>query len=209
MPHRSLSSAFVLLAACSAGSETSPLAPIDAGTPATDSGSVVLDAGSAPRDAAAPSVDATGGGRVLLNEVCPSPDYIEITNVGTAAVDISGWLLADSENGPGTPAKFAEALTVPAGTVLSPGAYLYVQADLPDAASSCLDGGARFCFAASFGISGSKGEEIYLLRSDRSVVDQTGFAANAVGATQSWSRLPDGTGTFAVGAQTPAAPNAR
>lgn len=190
-----------LLAACSAGNETSPIVTFDAATHAAQ------DAAPPSRDASVTPPDGSAGGSAVINEVCPSPDYVELTNAGTAPVDLSGWILADSENGPGSPAKLTEALTFPAGTVLSPGAYLYVQADLPDAASSCLDGGARYCFAASFGISGSKGEEIYLLRPDRSVADQTGFAANAIGSAKSWSRLPDGVGAFALGEQTPAAPN--
>ncbi len=198
---RSTVCVFSLLAACSAGNETSPIVTLDAAKPPS------LDAAAPTLDASVAPPDGNAGGRAVINEVCPSPDYVEVTNTGTAPVDLSGWTLADSENGPGTAAKLAEAFTFPAGTILSPGAYLYVQADLPDAASSCLDGGARYCFAASFGISGSKGEEIYLLRPDRTVADQTGFAANAIASTKSWSRLPDGVGAFAIGEQTPAAPN--
>jgi hypothetical protein len=203
--HRTIVLAFATLAACSSGTEESPFPTLvrDAAAPELDAASVA--------DAGAPRVDAgavdPGAGRVVLNEVCPSPDYLELVNVGTASVDLSGWTLADSENGPGTPAKLTEAFTFPPGTVLPSGARVYVQADLPDGGSSCLDGGATRCFAASFGISGSKGEEIYLLRPDRSVADQTGFAAGAIAADKSWSRLPDGVGAFDIGSQTPNAPN--
>jgi hypothetical protein len=204
--HRSLVVVSVLLTACSAGNEESPLGWLDAGAPVADA-SVSRDGG----DGGATSADAgsvdPGAGRIVLNEVCPSPDYVELVNVGTGSADISGWTIADSENGPGTPAKLTEALTFPPGTVVPSGARVYVQADLPDGGSTCLDGGATRCFAASFGISGSKGEEIYLLRADRSVADRTGFAANAIAVDESWSRLPDGVGVFAVGAQTPNAPN--
>jgi hypothetical protein len=209
----SLSSALLvsILAACSAGNEESPRTSLDAAAPSADASPTPgVDAGAPRQDSGSPTdaVIADGGaGRVVLNEVCPSPDYLELLNVGASSVDISGWILADSEGGPGTPAKLTEALTFPQGTVVPAGARVYVQADLPDGGSACLDGGATRCFSASFGISGSRGEELYLLRPDKSVADQTGFAANAIASDKSWSRLPDGTGAFAVAAQTPNAPN--
>jgi hypothetical protein len=179
---------------------------LDAGGPVADAVAARDGASDGPVSPDAGSIDP-GAARIVLNEVCPSPDYLELVNVGTGSADISGWILADSENGPGTPAKLSEALTFPPGTIVPSGARIYVQADLPDGGGPCLDGGATRCFAASFGISGSKGEEIYLLRPDRSVADRTGFAANAIAADKSWSRLPDGVGPFEVGAQTPNAPN--
>jgi len=48
-----------------------------------------------------------------------APDWIELYNRGTVAVDISGWHLSDSL---GTPTKY----TFAPGTVLGPGAYLTV-----------------------------------------------------------------------------------
>ena len=53
------------------------------------------------------------------------PDFVELRNTGTAAVDLSGWTIGDD---PAAPAKF----TFPVGTVLAPGAYLVLNADTPD-----------------------------------------------------------------------------
>lgn len=56
---------------------------------------------------------------ILLNEFLPAPsvggsEFIELINVGGAAVDISGWLIDDAEGG-------SAPQTLPSGTVLQPG----------------------------------------------------------------------------------------
>lgn len=199
------------VAACSAGSETSPLTPYDAGSGAAN------DAGSIVADAATPPAGGDGGGAptttgVVVNEVMLGPDWIELKNVGTSIVDVSGWSLADTENGAGTGPKTTEQLVFPASTKLGPGGYLLVRAgqtlDAGITDTACLDGGVPFCFVASFGLSRSKGDGVFLLKADKSVVDKTEWGANTVPTGSAWARLPDGTGAFALTTTpTPAAAN--
>jgi Ca2+-binding RTX toxin-like protein len=59
-------------------------------------------------------------GAVVINEVessdpAPGPDFVELYNNGNATVDISGYLIRDSDDG--------HTFTVPGGTNLSAGAY--------------------------------------------------------------------------------------
>ncbi len=58
---------------------------------------------------------------VVLHEVHPRGEWLELTNRGDEAIDLGGWQLVD-----------AVAYTVPSGTTLGPGEYLVVAAE-PDA----------------------------------------------------------------------------
>jgi hypothetical protein len=62
-------------------------------------------------------------GDVVINEIESEGvvDFVELTNSGVTAVDISGYLIDDSADGSGH--------TIPNGTTLSPGGY-YVNSDL-------------------------------------------------------------------------------
>ena len=73
---------------------------------------------------------AHASGTVVINEVesdAPDkgPDWVEITNTGTAAADLSGWYLTDDK---GT-ARLTDGETspLPQGTILEPGAVLVLE----------------------------------------------------------------------------------
>ena len=191
----------VAAAACSAGSESSTLVGYDAGTTTTkDSGtSTTADAGTSAVVDAGSSQPTSG---VVVNEVMLGPDWIELKNLGTTTFDLSGWMLADSASGAGTGPKATERLVFPPNTKIVPGGYLLIRAgqslDAGITDTACLDGGVSFCFLASFGLSRSKGDGVYLLKADETVSDSTEFGANAVPSGSAWARLPDGTGAFAL-----------
>lgn len=55
---------------------------------------------------------------IRINEVesnGDTNDWIELTNTGTVAVDVSGWILRDN--------KDTDALPIPAGTSIAPGGF--------------------------------------------------------------------------------------
>ncbi|MCC6899421.1 MAG: lamin tail domain-containing protein [Polyangiaceae bacterium] len=145
---------------------------------------------------------------LAINEISSTgDDWVEVFNSGSAEVDLGGTVLADLDSGTGCP-KTTEALTFPAGTKLGPGAYLLVVADKPGAPptpqSDCL--GASTCFHVGFGISGSKGDKVFLLNG-ATLQAQAEIPADAHGAGETWCRDPDGSGAFAKCAATPGAKN--
>src|SRR5690554_4491596 len=71
----------------------------------------------------AASADPVPG--VVINEIVSTGtdrDAIELTNTGDSAVDLSGWQVKDDDD--------SRTDTLPAGTVLEPGAYLVLEADV-------------------------------------------------------------------------------
>ncbi|MBL7802281.1 MAG: CotH kinase family protein [Saprospiraceae bacterium] len=106
-------------------------------------------------------------------------DWIELYNNGTAAVDISGWIITDN------PANL-DKWDFPTGTVIQPGDYLILWAD-EDSSQGPLH--ANFKLSAS-------GEELILLDASGAVVDQVTFGVQDV--DMSLSRIPNGTGSFVV-----------
>lgn len=177
-----------------------------------------LDA--APSVDAAPPVDVAqpadaAGGAVVINEVrASSEDWVELYNPRSVPMDLSGYGLADTDTAvDGGAARVAGAVRFPAGTTLAPGQYLIVQANLSDAGAGpqmqCLMGAVMRCFHASWGISASRGETVYLLdRADRTVASVGYPGAMSVASGQTWARIPNATGDFAPARPTPGAANA-
>ena len=164
----------------------------------------VTDQGN-PGDASAPG-DAGALG-LVINEVCgKSPDFVEIFNPGTTAVDIADWGVTeakDHDSGPGSPkspALFA------GGTKLAAGEYAVVY-------GAPKDGGltptcpATLCLQATWNISNSSGATAYLLNAAGTAVAEVPYPAETVGDGQSWGRLPNGTGAFAINTATPGKAN--
>ncbi|MBK8253946.1 MAG: lamin tail domain-containing protein [Polyangiaceae bacterium] len=162
------------------------------------------------------SSSSTGGSPVtidvVINEVQATlEDYVELTNTGTAAFDLGGYGLADSDSN-GQP-KLLTAVLFPAGTTLAPGDHLLVVAEQDPAAGVgphdvCLTmSPVSSCFYATWGISAANGEKLFLLAPDNSIVGQAEYPINAAPSGSSWGRIPDGTGPFQVTAQTPGAAN--
>lgn len=110
---------------------------------------------------------------VRINEVESqdgSPgDWVELTNTGTTAVSLAGYVLRDSED------TADHASTIPAGTSVAPGGF------------TVLD-------EADFGFGLGKADSARLFDPRGQLVDSTSWTAHA---TTTYGRNPDGTGAFA------------
>lgn len=162
---------------------------------------------TAPDGGITPSLAASA----VFNEIRATGDeYVELANPGAEAFDLSDWKLADKDSS-GAP-KLAEALTFPAGTTIAAGGHLLVMTGIKTPVdgpqSSCGATGATTCFQALFGVSASKGDELFLIDGSGKTVAQASYPANAVADGRAFGRLPDGTGDFADCASTPGAANA-
>lgn len=133
----------------------------------------------------APSITASytiGAPSIVMNEIysrgtTEDPDWIELYNNSDQQADVSGFLIYDS--GGQTGAKPKKVL--PSGSVIPAHGFLVVVVD--DAGES------------GFGLSGS-GEEVWLENASGSQIDNISFPA--LEETQSFGRIPDGTGSWQV-----------
>ncbi|MHA3704091.1 lamin tail domain-containing protein [Jatrophihabitans sp. YIM 134969] len=115
---------------------------------------------------------AAATGTVVVNEVQTSgdtPDYIELTNTGATAVDISGYQLLDDDD--------HDRVIVPADTTLAPGAFVAFDTDPP------------------FGLGGGSDSARLFAADGTTLLDSFTWTTEAA---TSWGRCPDGTGEFAV-----------
>lgn len=72
----------------------------------------------------------------------------------------------------------------------------------------CLSmGGPTSCYYATWGISNKKGDAVYLHDANDKPLDMAAYPMNATMNGQTWCRLPDVTGAFAVCTPTPGGPN--
>ncbi|MBI1946136.1 MAG: lamin tail domain-containing protein [Deltaproteobacteria bacterium] len=142
---------------------------------------------------AGPSEDAGFAlGDLVINELMSSnqstaivgttgfPDWIEIRNRTGSAIALDGWQLGDAS----TLGAFVAGASVPAG------AWLVVLAN------DAIDGGTPALPTFPFKLSGANGDTVTLLAPDGAVADRVSFGA--LGADQSFGRLPDGEGAPAV-----------
>ena len=125
----------------------------------------------------------------MINELCPSnksgamdesgshPDWLELYNATSADLSLSGFYLANTLDSL-TQARLDPTLTVKAGGVL----LLWADKD-------ATAGSLHLPFNLS-----AKGKTIYLLDSEQQLVDAVQFGQAEADAT--YSRLPDGTGSF-------------
>ena len=111
---------------------------------------------------------------VRINEVESNDgtpgDWIELTNTGPAAADVSGWVLKDD--------KDERTFALPASTVIEPGAFLAVD----------VDGSG----ATNFGLGKADIARLFLA-DGTTLVDSYAWTAHAA---TTWGRCPDGTGDF-------------
>ncbi|SNQ46215.1 conserved exported hypothetical protein [Frankia canadensis] len=119
---------------------------------------------------------------VRINEVESSGgtpgDWVELTNIGTAAVDVSGWVVRDNDN--------AHTFTIAAGTSLPAGGHLVVDVE------------------SAFGLGSSDSVRLYQ-PGGTTLVDSYTWTSHA---STTYGRCPDGTGAFATtAASTRGAPN--
>lgn len=157
----------------------------------------------------------TGGAAdipVVINEISAvDTDYIELVNAGAQSFDLSDYALAGTLTA-GEP-DVATAARFPAGSSLAAGDHLLILAKQDPTLGvgphdMCLPpDGPSSCFYATWGISDSKGETVFLLSPTNVVVAVADYPMNATLTGTTWGRLPDATGAFAVNAPTPGAIN--
>jgi hypothetical protein len=115
-------------------------------------------------------------------------DWIELYNLTTQTVDLSGYTITDN------PLNLVK-WQIPAGTTIAPNDYLIIWAD-EDASQGPLH--------ASFKLS-STGERIMLLNANMELVDDVTFGQQTT--DMGFARVPNGTGSFVIQAPTFAANN--
>ncbi|WP_411123034.1 lamin tail domain-containing protein [Streptomyces sp. x-19] len=129
---------------------------------------------------APPSAHAAAADDIRINEVVTTGnvnDSIELYNKGSAAVDLSGWILKDDNDGSSYP--------IASGTTLAPGAF------------------RAFDVHAAFGLGSNDQARLYH-PDGTTLVDAFGWRSHSA---PSWSRCPDGTGTFGAAKLTLGAAN--
>jgi hypothetical protein len=104
-------------------------------------------------------------------------DWIELFNLSSSTIDLSGYYLSDTHK---KPSKWR----IPNGTSITGKGYLIIWADGDT---------TQFGLHANFKLS-SEGEEVLLTKPDLTITDNVSFAAPA--GELSYSRVPNGTGTF-------------
>jgi hypothetical protein len=123
--------------------------------------------------------------QVVINEVsdagspgfCDGDDWVELVNTGTSSVDMTGWMLCDSDGCGDTDKYTFGAVTIAAGQYLAVCHVSPVAADI-----------RRWI---------SKNDTITLFEADGTTeVDTSGVLGNDGIPGQTWARLPDSTGTF-------------
>ena len=121
----------------------------------------------------------TGAADIKVNEVRSDPDdIVELTNIGTAAVNIGGFILKDNDD--------THVFTIPAGTSLPAGGFV------------------TFDVNPAYGL--GKGDSVRLYTPDgATLLDSTTYPADTHATT--WGRCPDGTGPFAAQVATLGAAN--
>ena len=164
----------------------------------------------------APGTAARGAERdVSINEIHGwGGDWVEIYNAGSAAVDVSGWRLADCDEQGHT--RLARALSFPRGLTLAARGYLLVTSEREkkksrqesDVERICASLSGTRCFKASWKISQKGGDIVRLILPDGRLLNEARYPAGIVTKARSWSRLPNGTGAFAVADPTPGRANA-
>jgi hypothetical protein len=162
------------------------------------------------------SSGAGGGGAaptgVVINEMsAKGDDWIELANAGATSADLGGNGLCDSDDLGAC--NFVGVLRFPAGTTLAPGEHLLIVGNKESDAgvgpfTDCLAaGGPATCFYVPWKISASKGEKVHYIGTDDLPINEAEYPMNAALDGQTWGRVPDLTGNFALNKPTPGASN--
>jgi len=112
--------------------------------------------------------------------VTSDPDWIEIYNASSFAVNVGGYKIYDNGGQAGTKPK----MVIATGTSIPAKGYLVIVTDI----ATTID-------PSGFGLS-SGGEEVWLENTAGTVIDDVVFPAMDV--TQSYSRIPDGSSNWAL-----------
>lgn len=147
-----------------------------------------------------------GTGNIVINEVQGKvDDWVELHNKGTTTASLSGYTLSDG-NAEGCP-DLGEALTFPADATIAAGGYLLVEAGkkTPEIGltTKCIAGGPETCYQAAFKVSAGGGDQVFLLQG-KNVVDSVQVPAGVLlDGTQTYGRVPNGSGAFKAASPTP------
>jgi hypothetical protein len=137
-------------------------------------GVMVLQTAATP-DAANTCAVAPPAETIRINEVESNgdvvADWVELTNAGTTAVDVSGWQLRDGGDNP--------PVAIPSGTTIAAGGFYAIYTEIP---------------GPGFGL--GVDDEITLFKTDGTTVVDT-YAWGPHAAT-TYGRCPDGAGEFRV-----------
>ncbi|HTN83453.1 MAG TPA: lamin tail domain-containing protein [Sorangium sp.] len=205
------------LCAAGCGSDDEPAGSGTPGAGATTSSQASSGSSSSGSGSGGSGSGGTGTGgdvttTVVVNEIsAKGSDWIELGNPGSAAADLGGFGLCDSDE-TGL-CNTGDALRFPEGTELGPGEYLLVLGDQavevgPGPHTTCLAEGPSSCFYATWKVSASRGETVFLISPNDQVLNQLEYPMEAAADGQTWGRLPDLTGQGGVTAPTPGAANA-
>lgn len=151
-----------------------------------------------------------GSSTIVINEIQgKGDDWVELHNKGTATVSLAGYSLAD-QNELGCP-DLVDGVTFPADATIAAGGYLLIEAGktTPEIGltDKCIQGGPVYCYQAKFKVSAGGGDKVFLTL-NKTVVDSVSVPPNVlVDGTQTWGRLPSGTGEFKSAVPTPGAAN--
>ena len=161
---------------------------------AAESGSIIIGRvhgvwGGASMEMESGAATAAPGVGLVINEIAAQGDpldWFELYNATDAAIDLSGYVVADDLADVGNRTAFAPGLTI------GPGEYLRVEVD--------SDGWPGFALG--------RDEELGLWLADGTLVDSVDWDRGQADAGTSYARLPDGTGQFQATANpTPGAAN--
>lgn len=175
---------FLTLTQPTRGAENvAPLEVEDDAGPATEDD--VLDDDSALDGGVTEDAGESGSGseprpEVVINEVSSTDDdAIELHNLGSVAVDLTGWRIADSAYDPAVATTIdAQSYLLPVGTVLSAGGYLVLRKGIDH----------------TFGLGSD--DAVSLFDDGGGLIDSADWAAQQ--AEVSFCRRPNGTGPFAA-----------
>jgi hypothetical protein len=159
-----------------------------------------------------------GSEDIVINELSAvgTSEWFELANKGSAAFDLGGYGIADSDKTTGKP-KTSDAVRFPSGTKLEPGGRIVVLTSKKDQPvgpydkAACLPEGPASCFYAGFGISATNGESTHFLAPDDTVISTTAYPRSVTidpATNKTACRLPDLTGPFALCNPTPGGVNA-
>jgi len=143
-----------------------------AGSGGASAGSGGVSAGSGGASGGSAGAPNTGG-LIKINEVESNggvpDDWVELYNAGNAPIDLSGYVFKDNDD--------THTYTLPAGTVVAPGAYYVMDT-----------GSAGF----SFGLGAADSARLYLPGAT-TLVDSYSWTAHAA---TTYGRCPNGSGAF-------------
>jgi len=114
---------------------------------------------------------------VVAKAVMDGPDWVELYNPGSSAVDMTGWILRDGKN--------SHEFEFPEGTTIEPGVFIVIQGS-----------GGSGTYVADYGFGATDAARLYDAFGE--LVDGALWMNGDAPKGTSWGRYPDGNGTYAT-----------